>query len=105
MDFAAISCQLSLLTKNGQPSAGKFIKIDGNDMEQIVAALAQAKKIKGVPTCILAKKRLKGKGVSYMENVCEWHGMAPDVEQYNCAIHGLERITGGNGTMKSICDS
>lgn len=74
----------------------EVIKIDGHDMEQVVAALARTKKVKGKPTCILAKT-VKGKGVSYMENICEWHGIAPDVEQYNCAMHELEKCTGGNG--------
>ena len=35
---------------------------------------------------------LKGKGVSYMENLCEWHGQAPKEDQYNIAIAELKKI-------------
>lgn len=74
----------------------EVIKIDGHDMEQVVAALAQARQTEGKPVCILAKT-VKGKGVSYMENVCEWHGIAPDHEQYVRAMSELEKCTGGKG--------
>lgn len=59
--------------------------IDGHNMEQIVDALDKAKEIKGMPTCIVAKT-VKGKGVSYMEGVVAWHGMAPNDEQYAQAV-------------------
>lgn len=71
----------------------EVIKIDGHDMEQILAALDQAKKVEGRPVCILATT-VKGKGVSYMENICEWHGVAPDADQYRCAIKELENYGG-----------
>lgn len=71
----------------------EVIMIDGHDMSEVLAAFAKAKKTQGRPTCILAKT-VKGKGVSYMENVCEWHGIAPDAEQYRSAMDELE---GGNG--------
>lgn len=71
----------------------EVIKIDGHDMEQILAALDQAKKGEGRPVCILATT-VKGKGVSYMENICEWHGVAPDADQYRCAIKELENYGG-----------
>ncbi|HBI03201.1 MAG TPA: transketolase, partial [Paenibacillaceae bacterium] len=45
------------------------IEIDGHDMEQIISALHEAKQVKGKPTMILANT-VKGKGISYMENVC-----------------------------------
>lgn len=61
------------------------IEIDGNDMEQILAALEPEKRIAGKPTMIIAKT-VKGKGVSYMENVCDWHGKAPTEEQVKQAI-------------------
>lgn len=81
------------LDKKWEAFGWEVIKIDGHDMEQVVAALAQAKK-SGKPVCILATT-VKGKGVSYMENVCEWHGIAPDAEQYRCAMNELEECTGG----------
>lgn len=68
------------------------ISIDGNDMEQIAAAFAEAKTVKGKPTAIVAKTT-KGKGVSFMENQVKWHGSAPNDEQYEQAIAELK---GGN---------
>ena len=64
------------------------IEIDGNDLEQIEAAVQEAKTIKGKPTAII-QKTLKGKGVSFMENLCSWHGVAPNKEQYDAAMAEL----------------
>jgi transketolase len=61
------------------------MEIDGHDMEQIVEALETAKTIKGRPTIIIAET-VKGKGVSYMENVAEWHGKAPCQEEAEQAL-------------------
>jgi transketolase len=65
------------------------IKIDGNKMEEILEAFTEAKRIKGKPTVIIAKT-IKGKGVSFMENVVEWHGKAPSKEQAKVALKDLE---------------
>ncbi len=67
------------------------ITIDAHDFNQIEAAFAEARKTEDKPTVIIAKS-VKGKGVSYMENACEWHGQAPKEEQYNVAISDLEAI-------------
>ena len=58
--------------------------IDGHDFDAIEAAFAHAKTVKGKPSCIVART-VKGKGVSYMENVVGWHGKAPNDEQYETA--------------------
>ena len=67
------------------------ITIDAHDFNQIEAAFNEAKTVKGKPTIIIAKST-KGKGVSYMENKCEWHGQAPKEDLYNEAIAELEKI-------------
>ena len=67
------------------------ITIDGHDFSQIEEAFNEAKTVKGKPTVIISKS-VKGKGVSYMENKCEWHGQAPKEEQYKIAISDLEKI-------------
>ena len=64
------------------------IEIDGNDFDQIETAFAEAKTIVGKPTCIV-QKTIKGKGVSFMENQCGWHGTAPNKEQYEAAMAEL----------------
>ena len=43
-----------------------------------------------MPTAIIAKT-VKGKGVSFMENACDWHGKAPNDEQYEVAMADLEK--------------
>ena len=66
------------------------IEIDGHDMKQVVQALEEAKSHQGAPTMIVANT-VKGKGVSYMENVCEWHGKAPCQEEAEQALDELRR--------------
>lgn len=66
-------------------------RIDGNDMEQVVRALDEAMAANnGLPKCIIGKT-VKGKGISYMENQCSWHGTAPNEEQYRQAMAELDR--------------
>ncbi len=66
----------------------EVLTIDGNDFEQIEQAVKQAKTVSGKPVCIVAKT-VKGKGVSYMENACGWHGKAPNDEEFECAMKEL----------------
>ena len=63
---------------------------DGNDFDQLKAAFDEAKTVKGMPTAIIMKT-VKGKGVSYMENSVDWHGKAPNDEQYEIAMADLEK--------------
>ena len=66
------------------------IEIDGNNFDEIEDAFAKAKETKGVPTAIIAKT-VKGKGVSFMEDKCDWHGSAPNAEQYAEAMAELDK--------------
>ena len=61
---------------------------DGNDLEQVLAAL-NAFTVPGKPKCIIAHT-VKGKGVSFMENQVGWHGKAPNEEQRAQALKELE---------------
>ena len=65
------------------------IEIDGHDFCAIEAAVKLAKQTKGKPTMIVAKTT-KGKGVSYMENSADWHGKAPNADEYAQAVKELE---------------
>ncbi len=65
------------------------IIIDAHSIEEIKAALKQARETKGKPTVVIANS-IKGKGVSYMENNAAWHGAAPKEEEYNQAIKELD---------------
>ena len=66
----------------------KVIEIDGNDIEQVLNAVEDAKKTPGKPTMIISKT-VKGKGVSYMENNPDWHGKAPKPEEVEKALKEL----------------
>ncbi len=62
--------------------------IDGHNFDEIANAVEMAKK-SDKPTAIICKT-IKGKGVSFMENKAEWHGSAPNKEQYEQAMQELE---------------
>jgi transketolase len=66
------------------------VLIDGHDMDQVLHALDEAKRTKGVPTVILART-LKGKGVSFIEGRDNWHGKAlKKGEELERALRELE---------------
>src|SRR3954469_11075038 len=68
------------------------ISIDGHDMKQVVEALENAKQTSnGKPTVILAKT-VKGKGVSFMEDIAGWHGKTPNLEELNKALTELNLV-------------
>jgi len=70
------------------------INFDGHNFDEIEAAFAEARTIKGKPTAIIAKT-VKGKGVSFMENKASWHGTAPNDEQYEIAMNELKAVLAG----------
>lgn len=83
---------------NMEPIDSKFetfgcdvVKINGHDFEQMEKAIAKFAENKGSgkPTVILLGT-VKGKGVSFMEDVAGWHGKAPDDEQYVQAMKELD---------------
>ena len=76
------------LTAKWQAFCWNVIEVDGHDVEALLAAFAEAKKCQGKPSIIIAKT-VKGKGVSFMENVAGWHGNAPSVEQGEQALKEL----------------
>jgi len=63
----------------------KTLEIDGHDIEQIISACSYAKNTEDAPTMIIAKT-IKGKGVSFMQSTCDWHGKAPCKEEYDNAV-------------------
>ena len=66
------------------------IEICGHCFGQIEEAFAAAMAETERPTCIVAKTT-KGKGVSFMEDKCDWHGTAPNAEQYEQAMAELDK--------------
>jgi transketolase len=64
-------------------------RINGHDMAQVLSALQEAKEHRGTPFCIIAQT-VKGKGVSFMENVRGWHGKPPSDAELEQAIKELK---------------
>ena len=64
--------------------------IDGHNFDEIDAAV-KAAKTSDKPFAVICKT-VKGKGVSYMENQCSWHGSAPNQEKYEIGMKELESI-------------
>ena len=58
----------------------QVIRVNGHDTAAIQAALDEATARQAGPVAIVANT-VKGKGVSFMENQCGWHGKAPNPEQ------------------------
>lgn len=66
----------------------EVIEIDGHDFNSIEEGFEKAKKVSGKPAILIAKT-IKGKGVSFMENMANWHGSAPNKEQVATALEEL----------------
>ena len=68
----------------------EVLELDGHSMEEITASIDKCYASQnGTPKCLYAHT-VKGKGVSFMENQCGWHGVAPNDEQYKQAMAELE---------------
>lgn len=66
------------------------IEIDGHDFTQVLAGYEEAKQTKGKPSVIIGKT-IKGKGISFMEDVAGWHGKAPNREEQEKALEEIYR--------------
>ncbi|MBI5143734.1 MAG: transketolase [Candidatus Omnitrophica bacterium] len=65
------------------------IETDGHDLKKLMDGLDEASATKGKPTIIIAHT-IKGKGISFIENKVEWHGIAPKKEEYERAVQELD---------------
>ncbi len=75
----------------------EVVEVDGNDFDALERAFARFNANRGKPLCIIMKT-VKGKGVSYMENNVDWHGKAPNDEEYRVAMDELNaRLAGLEG--------
>ena len=63
---------------------------NAHDFDDIDRAFEQAKEKNGKPWVII-QKSIKGKGVSFMEDVASWHGTAPKKDQYELAMEELDK--------------
>jgi transketolase len=67
----------------------EVVAIDGHNLEEIASAFKKFHETTGRPFCILMNT-VKGKGVSFMENKTDWHGKAPNADEYAVAVKELE---------------
>ena len=68
----------------------KVIKIDGHNFKEIVGGFKKVNSVKNKPVAIIAKT-IKGKGISFMENNPQWHGKAPNKEEFKKAMKELKK--------------
>lgn len=78
------------LDKKWESFGWNVVRIDGHSFESIICGLEAAKACKGKPTILIAQT-VKGKGVSFMENVCGFHGVAPNAEETVKALDELNK--------------
>ena len=71
------------------------LEMNGNDIDEVVATLEKAKALvgKGKPIAIMMHT-IMGKGVDFMENDHNWHGVAPNDEQLAKALAQLPETLG-----------
>lgn len=71
------------------------LEMNGNDMDEVVAKLEEAVALtgKGKPVAIIMRT-IMGKGVDFMENDHNWHGVAPNDEQLAKALEQLPETLG-----------
>jgi transketolase len=71
------------------------LEMDGNRMDEVLATLAEAKSLtgKGKPIAILMHT-VMGKGIDFMENDHNWHGIAPNDDQLGKALAQLPETLG-----------
>ena len=83
------------LRKKFEAFGWTVLETDGNDMDKLVATLDEAKANcgKGKPVCLLMHT-IMGKGIDFMENDHNWHGVAPNDEQLAKALGQLEETLG-----------
>lgn len=67
------------------------IECDGHDVNALIEAFDKAKTVKGKPTMIVADT-VKGKGISFMEHVVNFHGVAPCKDECQIALDDLQKI-------------
>ena len=64
---------------------------DGHDFDKLRAAFDNAKNTKGMPS-VIVMKTIKGKDISFMENVASWHGVAPKDDEAAKALEELDKL-------------
>lgn len=80
--------KLEPIGKRWESFGWHVIEVDGHNIKEVMDAYDEAERTKGKPTMVIAHTT-KGKGVSFMEDKVEWHGVAPKGEQIELALKEL----------------
>lgn len=78
------------LTAKAKAFGFETYDIDGHNMKQILDTFDKIRNAKNGKPKFINARTVKGKGVDFMENKLEWHGSAPNKEQYEDAMRQLE---------------
>ncbi len=88
-NFTSKVMELEPLTDKWRAFGWNVLEVDGHNIQKVEEALQTARATSGRPTVIIAHT-VKGKGISFMENNPEFHGRAPNKEEYERAVKELE---------------
>jgi transketolase len=87
--------KLSILKDKFLAFNWEVLEMNGNNIEEVIATLGKAKTLTGNgKPIIIVMKTVMGKGVDFMENNHEWHGTAPNAEQFKRAMEQLPETLG-----------
>lgn len=86
--FTSEVMRLEPLAEKWSAFGWKVLEVDGHNIGQVLDAAGTARNTRGCPTVIIAHT-VKGKGVSFMENNPDFHGRAPNKDEYERALKEL----------------
>src|SRR3989338_2275745 len=87
-DATSVICNMESLEQKWRSFNWQVQEMDGHDLDQVLSAVKSARQIKEQPAVIVAHT-IKGKGVSFMENNNNFHGVAPNQEERERALKEL----------------
>ena len=86
--FTSEVMELEPLMDKWRAFGWRTLEVDGHSISRLLSAVGKAHRTQGRPTVIIAHT-VKGKGVSFMENNPDFHGRAPNEEEYHQAMEEL----------------
>ena len=87
-DFITNLVDVAPLPEKWRAFNWNVLEVDGHDLTAVIGAIGQAAEHKDAPTAVIAHT-VKGKGVSFTENVPKWHSGAPTEAELQIALSEL----------------
>lgn len=82
---------LEPLNKKWESFGWHVVQCDGHNVQELLDGFGEAKTVKKKPTILIAHT-VKGKGISFMEHVVDFHGRAPTEKEKEIGLKELEEI-------------